>query len=58
MTRLNILRAIIISILALAPVVSAGAAEYDKNIGIQLYSVMDAMNKDPKTSVELLTDMG
>ena len=30
----------------------------DKKIGIQLYSVMDAMKKDPQTSINRLTNMG
>ncbi len=30
----------------------------DKKVGIQLYSVMDAMRKDPQKSVERLTGMG
>ena len=30
----------------------------EKKIGIQLYSVMDAMQKDPKASLTRLTDMG
>lgn len=30
----------------------------NKKIGIQLYSVMDAMNKDPKGSIKRLADMG
>ena len=34
------------------------SAKKKKTIGIQLYSVMAAMNKDPKASVERLGDMG
>jgi len=38
--------------------VTETASAKDKNIGIQLYSVMDAVNKDPKASVERLAGMG
>lgn len=34
------------------------SAKGNKNIGIQLYSVMDAVNKDPQASVERLAGMG
>lgn len=34
------------------------ASAKEKKIGIQLYSVMDAMQKDPKASLTRLTDMG
>ena len=30
----------------------------EKNIGIQLYSVMDAVNKNPQASIERLAKMG
>ena len=33
-------------------------AKKEKKIGIQLYSVMDAMNKAPKASIERLAGMG
>ena len=38
--------------------VNAVEAKKAKKIGIQLYSVMSAMNKDPKGSIDKLADMG
>ena len=34
------------------------SAQQDKQIGIQLYSVMDAVRENPQTSVKRLADMG
>lgn len=58
MKKTNIFRAALVAVIAFAGVANAYAADFHKNIGIQLYSVMDAMNKDPKGTVEKLAEMG
>ena len=55
------LGAILCSVIAISMFTISGKAETeikDKYLGIQLYSVMDAMIKDPKGSIVRLTDMG
>ena len=37
---------------------SSESSKQEKNIGIQLYSVMDAVNKNPQASIERLAKMG
>jgi len=44
--------------IALFAMPETASAKKDKKIGIQLYSVMDAMNKNPQASVERLAGMG
>lgn len=58
MVKSNILRAVLVALIAFVGTANAHAAEFYKNIGIQLYSVMDAMNKDPKGTVQKLAEMG
>lgn len=47
-----------IAAIALVATPETASAKKEKKIGIQLYSVMDAMKKDPQASIERLAGMG
>ena len=59
----TILRNVFAAMFAAAALVAAvvpqqASAKKNKKIGIQLYSVMSAVQKNPKASIERLADLG
>lgn len=58
MKRNSIFRVLSILVVAILLIKSEAVFAKDKKIGIQLYSVMDAMKKDPQTYINRLTRMG
>lgn len=58
MERNSIFKVLSILVVALLLTKSEVVFAKDKKMGIQLYSVMDAMKKDPQTSINRLTRMG
>ena len=63
MTKAISLKALVFTLLATAMYAVSSCSstqqkEPAKQIGIQLYSVMDAMNQDPQGSLQKLADMG